>query len=159
MGAYHRPPRRRRRHTAAVDAFEVARRFGETYSGIDVVPQMRELVSRWKTADAVEREQLFRGDPVASLLSPDIEIDVRLGPNPGRARGWNAVIELHAEWYTFWERYVFVNDGYRDLGGGVVFNRVQVRGEARDGMSLDMTSYQLLGVRDGLIVRWSSPIR
>src|SRR5437588_147776 len=76
-----------------MDPLDVARRFGQTYSGVDVVPQMRELISRWKAGDAAERDQLFLQDPVASLLAPDVEVDVRAGPNPGRGHGRRAAID------------------------------------------------------------------
>ena len=130
------------------------RRHCQALVGMDMAPWLRDFVQRWARSDATEHERMIRESPSLRWLARDVEVHIHGGPSPGRRRGWDAVVQFFAEWYTLWEDYSVEVEDYRDLGAGATLTRTHVRGHGRGGIPVELTSFELRRVSDDLIVSW-----
>jgi hypothetical protein len=138
-----------------VNALGVVRRLVEADEGADLVPVVREVVERWQNADARGREQLARDEVVLSLLAPDIEIRVHVFDlDVDTFRGRDGWIEFWRRWLEIWETYTYEVAELRDLGGGTTLAQMHLHARGRAGIPVEGTTFELYGVRDGLVASW-----
>ena len=118
------------------------------------MPVLRELIDRWRRADAAERERLVLEDPSWSLLARDVEWRVDMFDWQEVHRGWEGVVEFWARFLESWETFNYEVEEYRDLGDGAVLTTTHARMRGREGIPVKWRAFTLHRVRDGLIVSW-----
>jgi ketosteroid isomerase-like protein len=126
---------------------EIVRRINAAHEGRDVIGLMRqrlEPLGADPQPDAVLA--MWADDPLVRHVHPDVEWESPL-PGVATAHGTEDLLRWWGEWLEVWESYRLRILAYRDLGDWVMtVNEIRARG--RDGMSLEMTNFQLWRVRD-----------
>jgi ketosteroid isomerase-like protein len=134
---------------------EIVRRFHAPLEGENMVPGVREAVERLGSDPQTEAVvAAWTEDSALRHLHPEIEWDwsAMTGPVLRGAK------ELHAGWTDWgqaWESYVFRAAEYRDLGDWVLA-RIEVQAQGREGIPLEMRTFELYRVRDGKVAVWRS---
>jgi ketosteroid isomerase-like protein len=134
------------------EAVNVVRRINEPYEGQDVIPAMRAGFERLGPApQSDELLAYWAEDPLLRHVHPDVEWEAPL-PGVSTARGAADLLRWWGEWLDVWQSYTIRILDYRDLGHWVMtVNDIRARG--RDGISLEISNFQLWQVRDGKVSR------
>lgn len=130
---------------------EIVRCFSVPYDGEDVLPKIRQDLDRVGSnpqSDAVLAT--WANDPAWRFAHPDLEWDTSAMGMGNAARGPRDVAAFWRDWVEGWNRYVYLVREYRDLGDWVL-TVSDVEATARDGLRLEMKSFQLWRVRDGRV--------
>jgi ketosteroid isomerase-like protein len=130
----------------------VVRAINEPYERQDIIPGMRVSLERLgpdPPSDALL--EYWAEDPLLRHIHPDVEWEAPL-PGVSTAHGAADVFRWWREWLEVWQSYTIRILEYRDLGDWVMtVNYIRARG--RDGISLEITNFQLWQVRDGKVAR------
>ena len=131
---------------------ELVRRHLEPYEGQDIVPSVRELVARLGPAPEPDAVIAVRADdPAWRHHHPEAEWETVFGgPLDMKAAG---PVEMHQTWVAWtevWESYVYRVVEYRDLGEWVL-TLIDVRGSGRNGIPVELRTFEIRSVRDGMI--------
>jgi ketosteroid isomerase-like protein len=131
---------------------EVVRSLQAPWEGKDVIDAIRQLLERIGPAPQPEAVlAAWAEDPGWRHVHPEIEWDTSAtGAMGSVARGPTEVASWWADWVEVWERYAYRIVEYRDLGDWVL-TPVDVRASTRDGMNVEMRTFQVWQVRDGKV--------
>ena len=138
--------------TPTDDAVAVVRAYIGPYSGEEFVPVV-EAAARVYEAGGISA--MARHSPqtaaLVELVDPEIEWEM---PPVGTYTGQEGLLAFWRDWAALWDSYVYEVRGY-ERAGPLVLSTANVRARGRDGIRLELTSFQLWEVRDGRIV-WQS---
>jgi ketosteroid isomerase-like protein len=134
------------------DTVEVVRALQTPWEGRDTIGPIREALERFgPDPQPQDVLALWAQDPGWRHVHPDIEWDTTAAGALGTvAHGAREVASWWADWVQAWQSYVFQIVEYRDLGDWVL-TPVDVRARTREGMDVEMRSFQLWGVREGKV--------
>jgi ketosteroid isomerase-like protein len=128
---------------------EIVRQLNAPWEGKDVVPWIRDGVGR--LGPDYQREAVlayWAEDPAFQYLHPDIEWDASATGMSAPAHGPRGLASWWADWLEVWESYVVRILEYRDLGDWVLAP-ADVKARGRDGIVVEMRTFQLYRVREG----------
>ena len=91
------------------------------------------------------------GRPPRLQISADIEWDAR-ALSGAMARGPRELALMWADWVEAWESYVYRVIEYRDLGDWVLLVG-DVRARGRQGIAVEMRTFEVYRVREGKLAR------
>jgi hypothetical protein len=131
-----------RGHTGAYDGEEIA-------TVLQLVDDLAALAPSDRASAAVAA--IVAQDPRWQAIDPDVVWDATGLGFSSPARGIEELVAYWRDWAGLWESYVFHVLEYRDLGDWVL-TVTDVRARGRNGIELDMRSYQVWRVRKGRIV-------
>ncbi len=129
-------------------------RFSGPTDGEDLAPVFREVVERFGPDYKPEPILAFWAEhPSFRYAHPDIEWTIEVPGLSQTARGPTEIALLWADWGSTWERYVYSVAEHRDLGDWVL-QIADLSARGRDGIAVDMRTFELFQVRDEKIVAW-----
>jgi ketosteroid isomerase-like protein len=131
---------------------ELVRRHLDPHEGEDFVPVLSEAVDGLgpePEPDAVLA--LWAEDPSFRHLNQEVVWEIAIGgPLDVEATGPIEILRWWAEWLEVWGSYVYRAVEYRDLGEWVL-TPVEVRATGRDGIPVEMRTFEIRRVREGKI--------
>jgi ketosteroid isomerase-like protein len=135
------------------ETVELVRHHLEPYDAEDFVHVLSEAVDRLgPDPEPDDVLALWAEDPSFHHLYPEVVWEVAIGgPLDVKATGPTEILRWWAEWLELWESYVYRAAEYRDLGEWVLTS-VDVRARGRDGIPVEMRTFEVRRVRDGKIV-------
>jgi hypothetical protein len=131
---------------------EIVRRFNAPHEGENMVLLVQSLLE--EVGSDLQPEAILAAwakDPGLKYVHPEIEWDTSAGGAIGSvARGPMELAQWWVELIDVWESYVYRMLGYDDLGDWVL-TPTELRAVGRDGISVEMVSFQVWQVRDAKI--------
>ena len=119
------------------------------FSGRDFIA----VVSRYAELDAAGgMENATPDEAELSAASEVLHEDAEWEMSPiGNYRGRRGILDFWRDWAQLWESYVYELKSLEQFGA-CVLSAAEVRARGRDGIEVEMTTYQVWEVREGLIV-------
>ena len=131
---------------------EVVRRIAQQYEGQNLVIALREPVERFAPDYETNALLAYWADhPAYKFLHADIEWDAR-ALSGAIARGPRELALMWADWVEARESYVYRVIEYRDLGDWVLLVG-DVRARGRQGIAVEMRTFEVYRVREGELAR------
>jgi hypothetical protein len=138
---------------------EVVRRFIDLSSGIDLVPELREMAQVLGPEFEPSAVLAWWAEhPVWKHAHPDIEWFSDASLLAQTARGPREVALWWKEWVELWESYVFTTVELRDLDDWVL-NVADIHARGRQGIDVEMRVFEVAAVRDGRLAAYGSGFR
>jgi hypothetical protein len=131
---------------------EVVRCFVAPHDGQDVLPRIRESLERFgpdPKADVVLAT--WAEDPGWQYAHADLTWDTTAMGLGSAVCGPRGVALSWADWVERWDRYVYRMREYSDLGAWLLTS-ADVQATARDGLPVEMPSFQLWQIKDGKVI-------
>jgi hypothetical protein len=131
---------------------ELVRRHLEPHEGQDIVPAISDLVARLGPAPEPDAVIAARAEePTWRHHHPEAEWETVFGgPLDSKATGPVEMHQMWVAWTEVWDSYVYRVVEYRDLGEWVL-TAIDVRGSGRDGIPVELRTFEIRSVRDGMI--------
>jgi ketosteroid isomerase-like protein len=99
--------------------------------------------------------RINKREPGVDLLSPDIIVEVRAGPEQGVYRGVPAVTEYFSRYFGTWDDFRVVVDELVRAGDDKVFVAARDTGRGRrSGAAVEMDVFQVWTLENRIVVKW-----